>query len=248
VWLPEGASLWRYDGASWADVSHPEGEVFLLAADPGGGMWAVNQTSLLRYLGGAWQTAGALGDIEGFFGASDLLVDTQGTLWMASAVPYIDGGGVYRWDGSGWTAYTEADGMAGNATGDLALAPDGQLWAAHSVRGLSRFDGRSDSGGAWHIEVADPRALGLEADGFNSITFAGDRSANGDAWFRLESHCGFEGTCYAGLAHKSGDEWTAYHVQPGGLPTEFVTAIAIDSAGGVWLGSDLGIVEMPPGG
>jgi len=190
---------------------------------------------LLRYLGGSWQVVTALDPSVSRFGTADLLVDGQGIVWVSSAISYVDGGSIARWDGSAWTAYTEEQGLAGNATSDLALGPDGQVWAAHPVRGLSRFDGQN-----WQIEAGDPEALGLGADGFYSITFAPD----GSQWFTLMSHCGFEGTCFAGLAHRAGDQWTAIHAAPGSLPTEAVIDLALNDAGQVWLGTFLGVVEV----
>lgn len=239
IWLREAERWWRYDGAAWQDASPPGGPAYLVTPDPAGGMWAVNNTSLLRYRSAAWETVASLAGLADFIDTSDLLVDSAGQVWLASAIPYLDKGGVARWDGSGWTKYTEADGMAGNASGDLALAPDGQVWAANSVRGLSRFDGQ-----AWHVVVGDPASLGLGADGLNAIYFAG-----GDTiWARLESHCGFEGTCLAGIARQvAGGAWTAYHAGAGALPTEFVADIAVDGQGRVWLATDVGLVSIPAG-
>jgi hypothetical protein len=125
--------------------------------------------------------------------------------------------------------------LAGNATSDLTLGPDGQLWAAHPVRGLSRWDGQ-----AWHPEVTDLEALGLSADGFSSVDFAPD----GSLWLRLEAHCGFEGTCFAGLARRAGDQWTEYHAQPGQLPTDLVLDLAITDAGQVWASTSVGLVAI----
>ena len=67
---------------------------------------------------------------------SELVVTANGWVWGATAYH-----GVVCLDGHEWKDYTTADGLPSNQILDLALAPDGTLWAL-TDRGAARFDGQ----------------------------------------------------------------------------------------------------------
>ncbi len=52
------------------------------------------------------------------------------------------GGGVARYDGKIWRAFTTSDGLAGNIVGDLAVDLDGSLWFVTN-QGVTHYSGNS---------------------------------------------------------------------------------------------------------
>ena len=71
-------------------------------------------------------------------------LDSAGNLWIGT------GGGVSKFDGSTWTNYTTADGMATNYIFTIAVDQNsGELWAG-SCWGVDKFDGST-----WTLYTAD---------------------------------------------------------------------------------------------
>ena len=67
-----------------------------------------------------------------------LVADASGNVWVGTLA-----GGLSRFDGWQWTTFTQADGLADDAIGSLAVDGQGQVWAgSRKGKGLSRFDGQ----------------------------------------------------------------------------------------------------------
>jgi hypothetical protein len=81
-------------------------------------------------------------------------IDGQGVKWLATS------GGVVSFDGTAFTTYTTADGLAHDAVSSVALDQNGIKWFGTSG-GLSRFDGT-----AW---TTFPLDGGLESNAVNFI-------------------------------------------------------------------------------
>lgn len=58
----------------------------------------------------------------------------NGDIWAGSWCK-----GVFHYDGSTWTQYTTADGLAFDCVNDIQVAPDGVVWAGHQEGGMSYF-------------------------------------------------------------------------------------------------------------
>ncbi len=91
----------------------------------------------------------------------DIAEDRSGNLWLAT-----QGGGISRFDGTRFTSYDTADGLAHNVVNQILLAADGSLLFA-TENGLSRFrEGRLSS---YHFPndtgANDVRALLQDPDG-----------------------------------------------------------------------------------
>ena len=56
----------------------------------------------------------------------------NGTLWIGT------NRGLVRYDGKGFTTYTEQDGLLGNSVFSMAFADNGEVWVG-SFGGLTRF-------------------------------------------------------------------------------------------------------------
>ena len=121
--------------------------------------------------------------------------------------------------GSHWTTYTTADGLAYDAVGAIALAPDGGLWCAHPIPsgGISHFNG----------EVWTHYALG---DGLASAFIGwGEPLAitpEGVVWV---------GTFDSGVSCFDGQIWKTYTTRDG-LLNDAVWAAAVAPNGDVWFG------------
>ena len=55
-----------------------------------------------------------------------ITIEPGGALWFGTNY----GGGLHRYEDGIWTSYTTEDGLADNTVNDLAIAPDGTVWAA----------------------------------------------------------------------------------------------------------------------
>ncbi len=147
---------------------------------------------------------------------SAIASDNAGSIWLGT----VDGLSRYRL--SGWTRFTEEDGLASNVILDLSLSQDGELYVGTS-RGLSSYDGQT-----WSSESAldDKSVLSVYA------------ASNGDIW---------AGTLLSGVYRKSDGEWVQY--TEGNEPflvSDTITAIGEDTEGKIWAGSFHGIMAFDP--
>ncbi len=160
----------RHDADGWTTGTLPDspfGAVDSIAVGGDGTVWAATSSEeypgpaycLARFAGGHWEMVGPQGVVRnGWFGpvsscSADVLVAPNGDVWAS-----IDTGAgaperhAVRFDGRVWTVYGEDDGLpalsgtmdpSGYGAGsgeDLAVAPDGTVWASTSS-GLAHFDG-----------------------------------------------------------------------------------------------------------
>ncbi len=148
---------------AWADVYAGVVSPDELAVSPDGDVWLVGMVrgdgpdaeALLRFDGSEWEV---IPGPESFLNhplGNSLDVGPDGTLWVNTSNGYsgADGvGGLARFDGSGWTAFTEADGVQDwgaqgfIATDLLAVASDGSLWMngapdGDGCGGVAHYDG-----------------------------------------------------------------------------------------------------------
>jgi ligand-binding sensor domain-containing protein len=122
-------------------------------------------------------------------------------------------------DDSGWTTYTSASGLAVDAVGALAAAPNGDLWCAYLVAGagLSRFDGET-----WiHHDSED----GLP-DG--TILWTGPLAVapDGTVWVGMFDR---------GVSKYDGTGWTTYTTGDG-LLRDAVSTLTVSPDGIMWCG------------
>jgi len=124
-WGAEVVALLRFDGEAWELVPGPEG----LYNQPGGRSLDIGPDGTL------WMNASG--------------INPDGTLWMNGGRP--DSGRLARFDDSGWTVFTEADGVepwGGQGwieTDLLTVAPDGSVWmngnGPDDCNGVAHYDG-----------------------------------------------------------------------------------------------------------
>ena len=162
--------LWKlsFDGTRWVKQTI-EGcplRPMSLAIDRTGALWTGSPSSddgigLARFDGRSWETVREVGGSP-ISGATVLGIAPDGAAWVAASYPTnasanasSQGGESHtfraaRFDGKAWTVLDLPSDYVGNGSrGDLALAPDGTLWAS-TYRGPAHYDGRT-----WSFPYAD---------------------------------------------------------------------------------------------
>jgi hypothetical protein len=151
VGTPAGAAV--FDGQAWqaytADNSGLAGAaVFSVALQEGqsgtkiwfGGLEGVACLDAAR---GEWQTFTAQDFDFGWGGAADILVDSNGAVWVATL-----GGGLNRWDGQSWRYYrTSNSDIPYNTVSEIEETKPGLYWIGTALPNaaggvLARFDGQ----------------------------------------------------------------------------------------------------------
>lgn len=226
VWAGTQDGLSLFDGEGWTTYTTADGlpanTITALAPDATGGLWiATAGSGATLYNGETWEHLTTVGLADRDVRA--LAEDAEGSIWFATA------GGVSRFDGEAWTAYTVFDGLASNDNSALAVDGSGAVWAggaADPATGalLSRFDGEG-----W-------RTYTLGDSGLYSRVDALAVDGEGNAW--AAAHYPNQFSSASALFVFDGEGWRQQAAGPGPLGDDQVHALAIDSEGAAWLGTD----------
>lgn len=137
-------------------------------------------------------------------------IDAQNNKWLGSS------SGVVKYDGTNWTNYTTANGLASNFVLSIAIDTQGNKWFG-TTGGVSKFDGTN-----WTNYTT---ANGLISNYVLSIVI----DPQGNKWF---------GTT-AGVSKFDGATWSSYPLNGG-----YVWSMAIDTEGNLWLGTESGVIKF----
>jgi hypothetical protein len=156
-----GPAIARFDGATWSRVEqgitdNGDDWQYTTVVAAGDQTWAVVDGALLRWSGEAFVAAAAPDRPQEI--TSPMVAVGRDELWARD----FWSGGAWRLLEDGWTHFDSSAGLLGELH-DLALAPDGTLWAT-TKDGVWTFDGS-----AWAEQ---------EADDYDTLAFGPD----GDAW------------------------------------------------------------------
>ena len=210
-----------------------------------------------RACGTAWASGTACPNL-----ITAIRCDRTGQLWFGTI-----GRGVSRFDGSHFTRFTTADGLAANGVCTLLEDRQGQLWVGTGEEGVSRFDGQewdtfttADGLGAneaWallqdrqgHVWCGTGGGGLSRFDGQEWDTFTtADGLAANEVCTLLEDRQGqlwvgsghrYNNPAGAGLSRYDGQEWTTYTTADG-LVSDTVLSLAEDRQGQLWIGTDEG--------
>ncbi len=264
VWFgtPHGLSV--FDGANWHTYTQADGlaadAISALAVDGDGRVWAGTAwwttgdyvpeptgAGVSVFDGTSWRTFTRADGLASEI-VTAIAVDRAGRVWVGGEQAGPAGGrGVSVFDGANWRVYTTDDGLAYDSVSALAVDAAGQVWiggyspAYGGAAGVSVFDGT----GFRRYTAAD----GLASDEVTAIA----ADAAGNVWV---------GTKENGVSRWDGQTWTTYVAGDGlnspatpvtavdaELPTSpyparasrlasnHVTALAVDAAGQVWVGT-----------
>ena len=140
--------------------------------------------------------------------SSSMAVGNDGVVW--AAIDFI--GGVFAFDGDGFTRYTTEDGLPSGAVRQVAVGADGTIWAATDRSGIVSFDGTN-----WTTYTTDD---GLLSNSNATVTTGED----GTVWAIHFVYLPY------GYSRFDGGEWTSYRFDSpvGG------SRAAVDADGTVW--------------
>lgn len=206
LWVgTDGGGVFRYDGASWQFFTREDGlpslNIFGLALDPNGQVWAGTWEGAAVYVDGRWETAysranNTLRDNQ----VHALAFDAQQNIWVG----HIDAG-VSQYDNAlgTWVYYTRGAALGGSDIRDILVraatdqTPE-SVWFATADGGISRFEH-----GEWTIYTT---AQGLPDNHVSGLAV--------DRYQRIWAATG------GGVSYFDGSNWVRYHTLP-------ATAIAI---------------------
>jgi ligand-binding sensor domain-containing protein len=115
-----------------------------IALAPNGDVWVGTSGNGVFRLGPTDFDHYTLCDGLGQNNARGTLVETDGTVWVATVThPADGGGGISRFDGTSWNTILTGDGVPLGDIIEFALAADGSVWMTHgsSGGGLTRYNG-----------------------------------------------------------------------------------------------------------
>jgi len=251
--VPQSARCTTYQPAG------TEGPIWDIEVAPDGAVWvaAYRGVSRLHPQRKEWLAVHA-GDDPSADQIQAITTGPDGSVWLASRL----GGGACRWDGNSWRQITTDDGLISNRVNEVTVAPDGAVWFA-TQEGASRWD---EAEGTWTAYTeqeflytnAVQRVL-FTPDG--RVWFAHDEamrwlqpSITGNALYSWGTYgqgrplatrkaiVSADGRLWVGQAFYDPVEqaWTdtvyrQIHLQ----------ALAVDAAGGMWIGRSDGAVYIP---
>ncbi len=259
-WVGGGVS--RLQGGTWTHFSIADGlpsqNITDIAVDPDSGeVWVTTRRyrvyeepteitsggwvfwggGVAVYRLGSWTAYSRNPSDPSSFPSSDdincVAIDSEGRKWFGLA-----GGGINALDGSIWYRFTKtADGLSDNNILAIAVDPLDRIWAATAAAsnigsGVSVLDHRGTLGNAdddiWdHFNASD----GLASDTVRAIVADGVDQA----WFGTSDPMG-DG--YGVTRFDRGAWFTLAMADRGGLPSNFITAMAFDSLGRLWVGTE----------
>lgn len=205
VWTGNSGWIARYDG-SWVTMGAPF-DSNPMAIGPDGGVWtAFGRDRLARFDGSDWEAFEVplpRRNGEATPWAASLDVAPDGTVWAAAHLSR----GVFAFDGSDWTHYSDANGMPTGSWSTVATAPGGTVWFGSKWSGVARFDGST-----WTHFTTEDGLLDMEAD----VAVGSD----GTLWAIFDR----------GVARFSNGGWTSFpEVSGGGF------GASVDDTGRLWM-------------
>ncbi|HWB59647.1 MAG TPA: two-component regulator propeller domain-containing protein [Chthoniobacteraceae bacterium] len=187
-----------------------------------GALHAQDEPKLVHAFGWDRETQGAF--------VTSVAVDLQNNVWAGT-----EGNGLWRYDSrkKEWSHFTADEGLGGDPVkqglGDeyvYALAVDklGRLWAGSLNHGVSVFNGEK-----WKTYDVAEGPLGSRVFAITTCP------TDGDVWIATD--------CGVARYSLANDDWD-YYTRASGLPSNQIQAIAFDSKGNIYLGTQCDGIAM----
>jgi hypothetical protein len=188
------------------------GDMGRLACDKDNRIWVAHQKGVSRYIDGAWQT----------YGLEFLVRGKMNNEYVSTVIAAPDGRiwalttkSVAMFADDKWTVFQDGQGLLGIPSA-LTLDATGRPWAWVN-NGVAVYEN-----GSWKqfktTAPVSPNLISLDARG----------------WYWL-------GASYQGLAVFDGKAWSSYNRETQNLLSNTITALAVDSLGRVWVGTEYGL-------
>jgi ligand-binding sensor domain-containing protein/signal transduction histidine kinase len=248
----------QYNFSSWtADDGLPQNSVYAILQTRDGYLWFTTLDGLVRFDGVSFTSFSKSNTRQLKSNRfNSLLEDSSGDLWIGT-----DDGGVARYHGGEFFAYTTQDGLPHNAIDGLLKDKDGStIVVTHA--GVVRWEGqRFVAGGGPFAALRPNGALSKStagtfwyADGLNLINFTERELLSSQAYQGIAASTLYEdsqhnvwlGTPNHGLVKFKDGVFTTFGVKEG-LPSQTVTSIFEDRDHNLWVGTRAGLCTFNDG-
>jgi len=219
-WVTATAGVYLDDGVHVTLYTRSEGlagpNAKATTTDRFGTVWALTDNGVSQFITRSWwryftMEHGFPQSPEGFRG--DLAFDEEGNLWAANT-------GVSKFDGADWMHYDKSSGLAGDIVSSIVIEDSGVKWFG-TDKGLSRFDDASwttyRTGDFTGREYFDEPAKRIVVDYDGRVWAASDNGLNI-----------YDGSTWAPAPADAALDFTR------------ISAMAVDSSGIVWVGTEEG--------
>ncbi len=216
-----------------------------IAIDRNGTKWFATSVGIRKFEEGTWTVYDTSNSPIPHNNINSIFVDSKGNVWAACWYH-----GVVHFDPSArdqraWTVITKSDGLVDNYV--LAIADDreGNVWFG-TLDGASKFTPRV---GQNEWTTLRPENSGLTSSTVTAIAV----DDSGHIWFGtapmwIRSVYVGGGMTKYNPYEKGPSVWTTFDTTNSGLPSNAVSAIAFDSTGSVWIGTERGLARLKRNG
>ena len=259
VWIiDDSGTATRYAGSTWQTWNLNLGDWASIDVDSNGNLWAFNGSRINKVDG---STVAEIPIDRPAFG---LVVDNHDNIWVGThAVGDRNNArtGVSKYDGANWTHFDSSNsGLAGSEIGGFGFGNDNKLWCLNDST-LTRYDGdawtnfeipplyRNPYLGRYtlgeialdkenRVWIGGPNYL-ICFDGSTWITYPFPPSYYRIIWgpFTIDDANNIWCAFNKGFGLFDGEKWLVYTTENSALPSDYVTAIAIDPFNNKWIGT-----------
>lgn len=231
VWIGTDFGASVLSGGNWTTYTTADGlgndQIKCIGEDGDGDIWFGTNSGATEFTGSVWTSYGTAQGLP-FGGVTAITLQSDGTLWMGSGL-----GGILKFDGTGFTGITSADGLIDDRIRSIVLDQQDNRWFGTS-EGISVFN-TSDALVTNHTSMFTLPA----PDTLNPIEDM-DVDSQGNIWVGV--YVDYLVT-QGGVCAYNGYTWVEYH-EIDGLVGPVVRALAVDGNDNVWVATSTGISKI----
>ena len=229
----------KYDGSNWVTFNKDSMGIerdwvhdAVQGAD--GDMWFATRAGITRYDGSNWTVYSPATDTTIVsYEMMAIDVDSKGNIWAASRDDGYGRGGLFKFDGTKWQAFTQQNSdIPDYYYYDLVVDHNDHIWLASNDHGLIKFDGTNFTMyNNMTSYIGDIRVKHLFVDASDNI------------WAAMEKYIAF-----GGITKFDGTNFTNYNVTSGNFPGDNGSCVFITQTGRLFAGAEgLGMYENNEG-